>query len=523
MIHNRNWLRAALSMVLALCLIVGVPTVALAAPAGSCTDEAALATFVDYTIEYCPEAQELIDLMVEKVIDNETYYSMLGQSKTSADIKQMAIQAIENEITDEMITELGLEATAANRTMLAEEAYVVAVMYYDYLEANGDTTLSREGANEVCMEEMIRFGLVKGKNVFNSKATEMAGIVYDTYQEYLEGGEEAADAYAEKHVTVPHAFTAGECSVCDAALYRIAGDNRYETAFDVADALKAELGVTQFNAVIVASGTDFADALAGSYLAAVKSAPILLTNKFNIDNVVEYIQANLAANGTAYILGGTAAVSADFETALETALGREATRLAGDNRYLTNLAILKEAGVTADQEILVCTGTNFADSLSASAAGKPILLVNNRALLDQQKEYLAALGTSSKLVVLGGTSAVSTDMATALKAYGTVSRIAGDNRYLTSLAIAEYFFPEATTAVVAYGANFPDGLCGGALAYAMKAPLILSNNVNAGTSAEYTCEAGITSGYALGGTGLISDAAVSEIFGQFREIAVTLK
>ena len=43
MIHNRNWLRASLAMLLALCLIVGVPTVALAAPAGSCTDETAIA------------------------------------------------------------------------------------------------------------------------------------------------------------------------------------------------------------------------------------------------------------------------------------------------------------------------------------------------------------------------------------------------------------------------------------------------------------------------------------------------
>lgn len=519
MIHNRNWLRAALSMVLALCLIVGVPTAALAAPAGSCTDEAALATFVDYTIEYCPEAQELLDLMVEKVIDDPTYYQLLGESKTSATIKQMAITKIEEEITDEMMVELGLEATAANRTMLATEAYEVALMYHDYLEANGDTTVSRAAANELCMEEMIRFGLVKGKNVFNSKATEMAGIVYETYQEYLEGGEEAATAYAEKNVTVPHVFEAGECTVCDASLYRIAGSNRYETGFDVADALKAELGISKFSTIIIASGTDFADALAGSYLAAVKNAPILLTNKFNVDNVVSYISANLEANGTIYILGGEAAVGKAIESKLPVA----PKRLAGNNRYLTNLEILKEAGVTAGEEILVCTGTNFADSLSASAAGKPILLVNNKALLAEQKTYLAQLGTNSKLVILGGTGAVNANLATALDDYGTITRLAGNNRYLTSVEIAKYFFPNATSAVVAYGANFPDGLCGGSLAYAMKAPLILTNNAMAPTIGSYNAESGITSGYALGGTGLISDAAVSEIFGQLRTIAVTLK
>lgn len=518
MIHNRNWLRSVLALVLAVCLMVGLATVALAAPAGSCPNEAALATFVDYTIEYCPQAQDLIDKMVKKVIDDDTYYSMLGMSKTDASIKKMAISAIEGEITDDMMTELGLEATAANRSMLAEEAYVIALMYYDYLEANGDTTVSREGANEVCMKEMIRFGLVKGKNVFNQTAELLADVVYETYQKYLTGGEEDATTYAEKHCLIPHTFTDGECDNCEASLYRIAGDNRYETAFDVADALKAELGVSKFQTIIVASGTDFADALGGSYLAAVKSAPILLTNKFNVDNVHDYINDNLAENGTIYILGGTAAVAASFEEGLPV----KPVRLAGDNRYETNLAILKEAGVSADQEILVCTGTDYADSLSASATGKPILLVK-KTLLDSQKTYLAGLGTSSKLVVIGGTSAVSANLATSLETYGSVKRLAGDNRFLTSLEIAKYFFPEADSAIVAYGRNYPDGLCGGSLAYVMGAPMLLTNNVNAPTTAAYTLAAGITSGLALGGTSLISDAAVSEIFGQYTEIAVTMK
>lgn len=520
MIHNRNWLRAALSLVLALCLVVGVPTAALAAPAGSCTDEAAVATFVDYTIEYCPQAQKLIDKMVEKVIDDDTYYQLLGESKTNATIKQMAITKIEEEITDEMMTELGVEPTAANRTALATEAYNVAIIYHDYLEENGDTAVSREGANKAAMCEMIRFGLVEEKEILNTKAIEMADVVYEIYQEYLDtnNDKDAALAYAEAHFIIPHAFENGECTVCDASLYRIAGSNRYETAFDVADALKAELGVTKFNTIIVASGTDFADALGGSYLAAVKGAPILLTNKFNVDNVHAYITANLAANGTIYILGGPAAVAESFEKGLPVT----PKRLQGANRYETNLAILKEAGVTAGQEILVCTGTDYADSLSASATGKPILLVN-KSLLDNQKAYLAGLGTSSKLVVLGGVNAVNANIATALDDYGTVTRLAGDNRFLTSIAIAKYFFPEADTAIVAYGRNYPDGLCGGSLAYAMKAPMLLTTNRDLGTTAAYTSKSGITSGLALGGTGLISDAAVSEVFGQYRAIAITVK
>ena len=49
---------------------------------------------------------------------------------------------------------------------------------------------------------------------------------------------------------------------------RVFGADRYTTAFKAADTLKAELGVSKLQNVIVASGTGFADALAGSYLAA---------------------------------------------------------------------------------------------------------------------------------------------------------------------------------------------------------------------------------------------------------------
>ena len=40
------------------------------------------------------------------------------------------------------------------------------------------------------------------------------------------------------------------------------------------------------------------------------------------------------------------------------------------------------------EDLLACTGEGFADSLSASAVGKPILLVDNRGLTTAQKTYL---------------------------------------------------------------------------------------------------------------------------------------
>ena len=74
-------------------------------------------------------------------------------------------------------------------------------------------------------------------------------------------------------------------------------------------------------------------------------------------------------------------------------------------------------------------------------------------------------------------------------------------------------FPYAKTAVLAYAQNFPDGRSGGCLACSMDAPLILTiSNVMKDVAAAYVQEMGINGGAVLGGTSLISDAAVNDIF-----------
>ena len=60
--------------------------------------------------------------------------------------------------------------------------------------------------------------------------------------------------------------------------------------------------------------------------------------------------------------------------------------------------------------------------------------------------------------------------------------------------------------------NFPDGLCGGPLAYSMKAPLILTSTGVELQAIEYVNVLDINKGYVLGGDGLISDPSAVEIF-----------
>lgn len=356
----------------------------------------------------------------------------------------------------------------------------------------------KEGADD-------RFGITGRGYIYSMAEFVPAGTYY-----VVVGLTEEAER-TEYHVAVTAVPVEEEPpAVENDSVYRIAGSGRYETGFAVANELKEVLGVEKFEAAVVATGKNFADALAGSYLAVRKNAPILLTNEkeTNIAALHTYIKENVTAGGTIYILGGTAAVPANVETIEND--GYIVKRLAGASRYDTNLEILTEAGVEVD-EIIVATGKTFADSLSASAAKLPILLVKPDANLnDAQRAVLAGM---NNIYIVGGTGAVSAAYADELEAFGTVTRVFGEGRYQTSVEVAKTFCGDVSIAVVASGKNFPDGLCGGPLAAALNAPLVLTKDGSGDIAADYVTEETITGGYVLGGDGALADDTVITVFG----------
>ncbi len=292
---------------------------------------------------------------------------------------------------------------------------------------------------------------------------------------------------------------------------RVYGSNRYYTSIKIARYLAEIKGIEKFDRMVITTGENFADALAGSYLANKYGAPVILmpsVDKAAYKEVVAYINDNIAENGKVYVLGGTNAIPDERLSSIK----RKIERIQGANRYITNINILKKVGYSGG-EILVCTGNDFADSLSASAVNMPILLVKDQ-LTDEQKTYLKQF-SDIRFTIIGGTSAVSSEVEKELAEYGTVAeRIAGSNRFATSAEIAKRYFPEASQAVLAYGRTFPDGLSGGPLAYTLKAPLLLAESVdnNVVEATNYCAERTISSGTVLGGPKLIEDGFVRTIF-----------
>lgn len=287
---------------------------------------------------------------------------------------------------------------------------------------------------------------------------------------------------------------------------RIAGANRYETSLKVADELKETYRLEKFDTVIVTNGDNYADALSGAYLAKLKKAPLLLVNEHNISETTEYIKKNLEPGKKVYLLGGTAVVPETIRTSLEGNF--EIKRLAGADRFETNISILREAGVDKE-DLLICSGYGFADSLAASASGKPILLVGE-SLSYEQIGYLSSIKTRD-YIVIGGKVSVKETVERKLKELGKTERVFGANRYETSVEIANKFFKKPKLVVSAYGDNFPDGLCGGVLAEALGAPLLLVNDLSTEDAGKYTKDNNIKRQIILGGKANISDLAAGKI------------
>ena len=320
---------------------------------------------------------------------------------------------------------------------------------------------------------------------------------------------------------MPHSFSGGICSKCgyDRNVYnanrvdgtvRLAGATRVETALKSADLLKEVLGVERFDNIIVANAKNYPDALAGSYLAAALKAPILLTMDGYHDIIRDYIYDNLSTDGTIYILGGYTAVPDAF---MQYLWDRYYVRLSGTDRFDTNLKILNSVGME-NEPLLVCTAYGFADSLSISATGYPVLLVG-KTLTAAQKEFLNNANIND-VYIIGGTAAVSAEIEHEMNQYSTsVTRLAGKNRYETSVLVAEEFFSGSYRAVLAYSENFPDGLSGGPLAYAQRSPLLLTKSGN------YICEAYcdeyyVSGGCVMGSAELIDDVTAQRLLNSYQ-------
>jgi putative cell wall-binding protein len=307
------------------------------------------------------------------------------------------------------------------------------------------------------------------------------------------------------------------------ALTRVAGANRYATAASLAAAAFPG-GST---VAVLASGENFPDALAGSYLAGRfgSGSPILLTTRDALPAETKKALDDLGVD-TVYLLGGTAAIS---ETVAEALGERTVVRVAGNNRYETaaDIATLEAEGAAAPGQIsgantvIIASGEGFADALASGPLafkGKlPVLLTPAAALHDAASAAIDDL-EATRAIVAGGTAAVSAAVVTELEGKGmTVQRVAGANRYATGVALANLgrtsLALSASTIDIASGENFPDALAAGPASGVANRPLLLTAGDELSEATEDYLVANsdtLTSGRVFGGTAAISETAVNQ-------------
>lgn len=173
------------------------------------------------------------------------------------------------------------------------------------------------------------------------------------------------------------------------------------------------------------------------------------------------------------------ASAASAAVAVSASASATVTRYAGPDRYATSAAIVDANYRSGVPVAYIATGENFPDALAGGAAaakdGGPLLLVRHDAVPAAIATELTKLAPA-KIVILGGTLSVSAAVETALQAYtsGTVTRVAGSNRYATAATLAETF-PSGSPVYVATGANFPDALAATAAAAHQHAAILLTD------------------------------------------------
>ena len=247
-------------------------------------------------------------------------------------------------------------------------------------------------------------------------------------------------------------------------LLRLGGRDRYQTS-----AMVSAHNFPSADTVIIATGLNFADALASSGLAGCVEGPILLTKYSQLPSTVAAEIRRLGAS-EAIIVGGPVAVDPSIESQLA-ALGVNVSRIGGRDRYETAAMIAKRV-VSYGQwggRVYLARGDDFADALAlgplAYASKAPLLLVKPNTVPPATRSFLSANQASSGCFA-GGTVAVSESVARVIRGYApAIVRVAGSSRYSTAAAIASYGAASGLvsfeTVGIATGTDFADALCGG--------------------------------------------------------------
>lgn len=251
---------------------------------------------------------------------------------------------------------------------------------------------------------------------------------------------------------------------------RIAGSDRIATAIEV-----SKKYYKTADTVIIARSDMYPDSLTASPLAKALKAPILLTQKDELDDRVMDEIARLGVKNV-IIAGGESSINSVVESLLyKYDKDHEIERIAGKNRYETSAALATKLIEVAGNKntAIIASGENFADALTAGAFASeksyPILLVQKSSINPSIAKVIKG-NKINKTCIAGGLNSVSSKVQKQLPE--DTQRISGSDRYETAVKIAEKLF-EGKQAFVASGEVFADALVVSPVAGGQSSPILL--------------------------------------------------
>ena len=139
--------------------------------------------------------------------------------------------------------------------------------------------------------------------------------------------------------------------------------------------------------------------------------------------------------------------------------GASIHRISGSDRYETAIQI---GGNLSSDKVILVHGASFADATSAGPFAAwlkaPIFLSNGK--IDYTDRFLER--GVQEVYIIGGERVIGQEEENRLQENFKVKRIAGKNRFETSLLLNQEIFPEGGGLGFATGLNFPDALTAGA-------------------------------------------------------------
>lgn len=188
-----------------------------------------------------------------------------------------------------------------------------------------------------------------------------------------------------------------------AKITRIMGNNRYDTS---AESAKTRTNTTN---LIFAAGTNYADALYATSLAAHQNAPILLVSNEGLSQSTRKFIQSIGNIDSVTIVGGEISVNQSVKNQIENLTKKRVIRLAGVDRYESSVEVAKRVNANP-AEVITTSGEVFADALVSSTVAQkikaPILLVKKDVIPLKVREYMKDTNSIYKLTTIGGYNTV---------------------------------------------------------------------------------------------------------------------